>query len=321
MIERERHIVFGAGQIGTHLSALLLTQGHDVRIARRSGGGPDGIPVLHGDAGDVAFATEAVRGASVVYHCMNPPYDAKVWARELPRIQESLITACGRENARLVVLDNVYALGKPGGRTLSEDSPIDPAGRKGEIRAQVAERLFEAHRHGLVRAVMGRASDFYGPGGTMTYFGDAFWPKALSSGVAQVLANPDTPHTYHFTRDVAAGLAVLGGAPEDVTGGWWMLPAAPAESMRAMVTRFSDELGRELRVERMPKPLLNLVGLFVPMVRELAQMNYQWDEPFVVDDRKFRERFGGKPTPLDAGARETVEWALAHYGAKAAQPA
>jgi nucleoside-diphosphate-sugar epimerase len=313
MSERNLHIVFGAGQIGTPLARLLHERGREVRIVRRSGGGPEGVPVLHGDAGDTTFTTEATRGASVVYHCMNPAYDAKVWARELPRILDSLIAAAGRAGARLVVLDNLYALGRPSGKPLSEDSPVAPASRKGEIRARVSERLFEADRRGQVHAVGGRASDFYGPGGTATYFGDAFWPNALKDGVAQVFANPDTPHTYHYTHDVAAGLASLAEAPDDVTGRWWMLPAAPADSTRAMIARLGRALGRDLRIRRLPKVVLSLASPFVPILRELAEMGYQWDEPFVVDDRRFRERFGATPVSPETGARETVAWARAHY--------
>ena len=318
MTERALHVVFGAGQIGTPLARLLQSRGHEVRLVRRSGGGPEGVPVLHGDAGDPAFAAEAARGASVIYHCMNPAYDAKVWARELPRILQSLVAAAGRAGARLVVLDNLYALGRPGGKPLSEDSPVAPASRKGEIRARVSEQLFEAHRSGRVHAVSGRASDFYGPGGTATYFGDTFWPKALKDGVAQVFANPDTPHTYHYTLDVAAGLATLAEAPDDLTGRWWMLPAAPAESTRALIARLGGALGRELRVQRMPKAMLALAGLFVPLVREVLEMTYQWDKSFVTDDRQFRERFGATPTSLEAGARATVAWALERYRAKPA---
>jgi nucleoside-diphosphate-sugar epimerase len=247
---------------------------------------------------------------------MNPPYDVKVWARELPRIADALIAGAGRAGVRLVVLDNLYLLGKPNGRRLDEDSPVTPASRKGEIRARIAERFAAAHGRGDVRVVTGRASDFYGPGGVGTHFGDVFWPKALKEGVGPLLLNPDTPHTYHYTHDVAAGLAALGTAPDDVTGRWWMLPCAPAETSRAMVERFSAALGRPIRIQRMPRPLVGLAGLIVPIVREIAEMMYQWDEPFVADDRRFRERFGAaaQVTPLEAGAPAMVEWAKAHYG-------
>jgi hypothetical protein len=270
---------------------------------------------MSGDARDAAFTAEAARGAAVLYHCMNPAYDARVWARDLPRIMGSLVSAAGGAGARLVVLDNLYMLGRPGGKPLDEDSPVRPCSRKGEIRAEVNARLIAAHAAGAVRAVVGRASDFYGPRGTASYFGDAFWPKALKDGVAQTLMNLDTPHTYHYTEDVVRGLATLGEAPDDVCGRWWMLPCAPAESSRAMIARLGAALGRELRIQAMPAIAVGALGLFVPILREIGEMAYQWQEPFVADDRRFRERFGGTVTPLDQGARATVAWARAHYAA------
>jgi nucleoside-diphosphate-sugar epimerase len=311
----ETHVIFGAGQIGTPLATILRDRGHRVRLVRRAGGGPDGVEMRHGDAGDPAFATEAAAGARAVYHCMNPAYDAALWARELPRLADSLAAAAGRAGATLVVLDNLYMLGNTHGQPMNEDTPANPCSRKGEVRAQVAERLFAAHRRGDVRVVAGRAADFYGPGGTGTYFGDAFWPRVLAGKSAQVLSDPAVAHTYHHTHDVAAGLAALGAAPEDACGGWWMLPAAPAESTRAMIDRFAAVLGRPVAVERVPGLVLAAMGLFVPFMRELREMSYQFAEPFLVDDARFRARFAVAPTPLDAGARAMVEWARAHYPA------
>lgn len=315
-VERDQHVVFGAGQIGTPLARLLHERGKDVRLVRRSAGhAPEGVTLVQGDAGDPAFAAEVARGAAVLYHCMNPEYRASVWERELPRLMSSLISAAGRAGARLVVLDNLYMLGTGGGAPLNEDTPPAPISRKGEIRARIAELLFAAHRRGEVRAVSGRASDFYGPGGVQTLFGDAFWPRMLAGRGAQVLFDPDVPHAFHYTLDVAAGLATLGDAPDDAYGRWWMLQAAPAESTRALITRFSEALGRTIPIERVPGLVLGVMGLFVPILRELAEMRYQWDRPFLVDDRRFRERFGLQPTPLAEGARATVEWAREHYGA------
>jgi nucleoside-diphosphate-sugar epimerase len=316
MNDRSRHVVFGGGQIGPLLAERLLKAGHAVRLVRRAGGAPEGVEVRLGDAGDPAFAAEATRGAAVIYHCMNPAYSAAAWGRELPRLADALIAAAGHSKARLVVLDNLYMLGRPSGRPFDEDSPVAPVSRKGEIRARVAERFFEAHRRGDARVVVGRASDYYGPNGTLTHFGDAMWPDALKRGRASLLVNPEPPHTYHYTLDVAAALATLGAAPDDVTGRWWMLPAAPAESSRAMIARFSRSLGHPLEVRGMPKPMLAIAGLFVPVLREIAEMNYQWEAPFVTDDRRFRERFGVTPTPIDDGAVATVEWAKRHYGAR-----
>jgi hypothetical protein len=38
-------------------------------------------------------------------------------------------------------------------------------------------------------------------------------------------------------------------------------------------------------------------------------MVYQFEEPFLVDDARFRARFGDLATPFDEAARETVEYA------------
>ncbi len=314
------HVVFGAGQVGPRLAVRLLQAGQRVRIARRSEApAPDGVEVARGDATDPAFCAEAARGAAAVYHCMNPPYFAKVWAEVLPRFASNLVEAAGRAGARLVVLDNVYALGNTGGQPMDEDTPAAPCSKKGEIRARVAASLVDAHRRGAARVVLARASDFYGPGGEQTYFGPQLWRAALRGKAATWLGNPDTPHSYHFIPDVAAGLAALGLAGGDVDGRVFMLPCAPAEPTRALLARMSAALGREIRIRPMPAAALALVGLAVPIVRELREMLYQWDQPFVIDDRRFRARFpDAVPTDHDAGARETVAWALARFGGERA---
>jgi nucleoside-diphosphate-sugar epimerase len=311
----ELHVVFGAGQVGFPLAERLLEAGKRVRIAKRSSGHlPAGCEVALGDAVDSNFCTEAARGASVVYHCMNPPYDTRIWAETIPRYMDNLIAASARTSARLVVLDNVYMLGRPRGRMLNEDTPMNPCSRKGEIRARAAERLFEAHKRGDIVATSGRASDFYGPGGTQTALGDFFWPRVLSGKTAYSPFRLDAVHTYHYIPDVAAGLAALGCAEADVYGLPWMLPCAPAGTLRELVVRLDTKLERDIRVGQLPRWVVKTVAVFIPLFRELAEMLYQWDEPFVIDDRRFRERFHVAPTAVDQAAIDTLEWVKRHYG-------
>ena len=313
------HVIFGAGQVGTQLARRLLASGRHVRIARRSDAAVlPGVEVVRGDAADAAFCTAAAQSASVVYHCMNPPYSARLWGELLPRYMSNLIDAASRSGARLVVLDNVYMLGRPPDGRLDENTPMRPRSRKGEIRARVADRLFDAHARGIVRAVSGRASDFYGPGGTLTHVGDQVWPRVLAGKPGRVVIDPDVIHTYHYIPDVAAGLIVLGDAPDDCYGTPWMLPCEPAVTLRALVKRFKPTLGRPIALARMPPSLLKLLALFVPMMQELGEMAYQWEGSFIVADSRFRARFGVEPTTADTAARETVEWAVEHYGKQGA---
>ncbi len=308
------HVVFGAGQVGYPLAQQLLSTGRRVRIAKRSAGGvPPGCEIANGDAADPSFCATAAAGATTVYHCMNPPYSARVWADLLPRYMNNLIAAAGGTGARLVVLDNVYMLGRPHGRALSEQSPMNPSSRKGEIRARVAERLLDAHRRGEVIATSGRASDFYGPRGTQTALGDFFWPRVLAGKKAYSPFALDAVHTYHYIPDVAAGLATLGCAGPDVYGHPWMLPCAPAGTLRDLIARVATHLDAAIAVAQVPSWVIKAAALVAPLMRELAEMSYQWEEPFVVDDARFRARFDARPVDVDLAAADTARWAVQHY--------
>jgi len=303
------HVVFGAGQIGPLLAEHLRSRGKAVRVVRRSAAAVavEGVEVARGDAMDPGFCADAARGAEAVYHCMNAPYFARVWRGVLPQLQANLVAAAARAGARLVVLDNLYALGRTGGRPMSEETPSAPCSRKGAVRAQLHEELVGAARRGAVRVSVGRASDFYGPNAGQSHLGERPLRQLWAGKAAQVVLNPDTLHTYHYSRDVAVGLATLG--IEEGTDGTWMLPCAPAVSTRALLGLLGGALGRPVKISRLPPLLVSALGLAMPIMREIQAMAYQWEEPFVVDDRRFRARFGWQATALEDGARETAAWA------------
>ena len=174
------------------------------------------------------------------------------------------------------------------------------------------EALLAARRAGTVRAVTGRASDFFGPGGVNTYFEGRFFRPVLAGKRAAVPVNPDAPHTYHFIPDVAAGLAALGRDPG--AEGTFMLPCRPAVTTRELCALLGKALGRPVAISRIPPLALKLLGLGMPILRELGEMAYQWEEPFLVDDARFRARYGDIATPLPEAARLTAAWGEAAFG-------
>jgi len=316
MSDAPLHVVFGAGQVGPRLAALIAARGRRVRLVRRGPHGalPPGVEGVRADASDPRAAAEAAAGAAAVYHCMNPSaYSTEVWRRELPPLQASLVEAAGAAGARLVVLDNLYAIGRTGGRPMDEQSQSNPCSAKGEVRARLRETLLEAVRRGAVKAVVGRASDFYGPGGVGTHFAERFWKPALAGKGVGGLVDPAMPHTYHFIPDVAAGLAALGEDPG--AEGTFMLPCQPAEPTAALVARLAAALGQPIQFKRIPPLLVRFLSLGMPILKEVREMGYQWDEPFLVDDGKFRARFGALAAGRDEAAAATVAWAREAYGA------
>lgn len=309
----EIHAILGAGQIGKTLARELRRRGARVRMAARSAIAPiEGVEALRGDLADPAFASEVARGAKVVYNCTNPPYP--VWDKELPPLVSSAIAAARSAGAHLVALDNLYAFGRMGGRAMAPDGPFEPCSRKGALRKRLADELLGAS--GVVVSVA-RASDFVGPGVVNAHLGDRFFQRAFAGKAGECFGDPTLPHAFTYGPDVAAGLATLGAsAPE--RSRIWHLPTLPARSMSEWARALGAELGRDVRVSRVPGWVISVAGVFSPMMRELGEMRYQWEEPYLVDDSAFREAFGVAPTPFEEQVRATAEWARATWGAKAA---
>ena len=304
---QEHHIVLGAGQVGTVIARELVRRGKRVRQIRRSAGpARPGLECVSGDLSDPSFAEQATRGATVLYDCVNPAYDR--WSEELPGLHAGVLHAAVRSGAKLVQLDNLYMYGAPG-HPMTEQTAIAPQSRKGELRARLAEVTLAAARRGDLRVAIARASDFYGPEFLRaTMFGPHFYDRVLAGKSALCQGDPDQLHSYTYGPDAGLAMIKLGEA-DDVFGRVWHLPVAPAETTRAVIARFGSALGREIRVRHLPDWVLRTAGVFAPVLREVAEMTYQWKKPFVLDDGAWRARFGSAATPLEQGVAATVSWA------------
>lgn len=305
------HVVFGAGQIGRHTVERLVARGKHVRqVFRRARSDvPAGVEVLLGDASIPIFAAEAAAGADVVYDCSNPPYDR--WSELLLPLGRSVMQGARAAGARLVALDNLYMYGRPS-EPMRPESPIQPCSRKGRLRAQLADERLGAHARGELRLAIVRASDFYGVGVTNALFGDHFFQRVLAGKSAQVFGDPDLPHSYSYGPDVAETLVRIGAA-DQAWGRVWHTPATPAESTRALVNRFATALGRPIKVDAVPTCLLRLAGLFNGVMRENAEMIYQWEIPYELDGTATQQAIGLAPTRPETGVPATVAWARQHY--------
>jgi len=311
MPSSDLHVVFGTGPIGMALIEDLVTNGKRVRAVNRSGSAdvPDGVEMLGGDAADEGFTTRACADAGVAYCCVNPPYTK--WPELFPRLQAGVVAGAASAGAKLVAVENLYAYGPTGGRPMTEDLPYEATTRKGLVRAQMTKDLMAAHESGMVRVAIGRASDYFGPRGLLTAMGERVFYPALGGKKAQVMGDPDQLHTYSYIPDIARGLAIL-GERDEADGQAWHLPNAPAKTTRQLIEQVFAAAGTEPRVQAMPNWMVSLVGLFNGNVRELKEMLYEFEEPFVVDDSRFETAFGSHATPLADAIETTVSWYQAH---------
>lgn len=311
------HVIFGAGQVGLPLIERLVATGQRVRVVRRRALPIHGAEVVAGDASAPGFCAEVARGATTVFHCLNTEYSAKAWSTALPRLQENLVRAAGNGGARLVVLENLYMLGHPAG-PIDDESPVAPVSAKGRIRAELSEALFAAHRRGEVQVVSGRAAHLFGPGVTQSVIGAALYERVLRGRSAQAFGDLESRHSFAYAPDVAAALVQLGAAADDECGRAHVLPAMPPLPTRRFLTQLLHHLRCDVPVTRVPRPMLRLASLFVPIVRELLDMHYEWEREYVVDDSRFRTRFAFEGTPLDEALEATARWATAFFTTPAA---
>jgi nucleoside-diphosphate-sugar epimerase len=300
-------VVFGTGPVGQAVMRELLRRGGQVRAVSRRGRAtpPADVEHLIGNASDPAFARQACRGAEVVYNALNPPYHQ--WPELFPALQAAVLDGAANAGAKLVVMENLYGYGRTGGRPLMEALPLAATTRKGATRAAMTAQLLDAHQRGVVRVAIGRASDFFGPRVLNSTMGERVFQRLLAGQAAQVLGNPDLPHTYTFIEDIGHGLVTL-GEREEALGQAWHLPNPETLTTRQFIQRIAALAGKPARVQRMPSFLLVAVGIFNPGVRELVEMVYEFEEPFVVDDSKFARAFGQPATPLDEALQRTLDW-------------
>ena len=303
----ELHVIFGTGPVGMAVMDELVARGKPVRMVNRRGQAnvPQGVEVATGDATDPNSTRELCKGAAVVYNCTNPPYTK--WPEMFPPLQAGVLAGAASAGAKLVAMENLYMYGPTGGQRLTEDLPYAATTHKGRVRAQMSEDLMAAHRAGKVRVTLGRASDFFGPRALLTAMGERVFYPALTGKSAQIYGNIDLPHTQTYIRDIGKGLVIL-GERDEALGQVWHLPSPETVTTRQFIEMVFEETGHSPKIQVMPKWLLKMLSLFSPIVRELDEMLYEFEEPFILDHSKFAQAFGNRATPLREAIHTTVEW-------------
>ena len=301
------HVVFGTGAVGLAVVEHLVTVGEEVIAVNRRGHAdvPAGVKVVAGDASDPLFASEVVWGATVVYQCLNPGYTK--WPELFPALQSAVVRGAAAAGAKLVSFDNLYLYGPTGGTPLTEDLPSAPTGPKARVRERMARDLLAAHDEGTVRVAIGRSSDYFGPRGVGSHMGGRVLYPVLAGKDIRVMGDPDLPHTYSYIPDIGAGLVTL-GTSDKADGRAWHLPNPTTLSTRAFIDRLYQAAGTSGKVSAMPAPMVNLVALFSGKVREIKEVLFEFEEPFVVNSHAFESTFGERATPLDVAIATTVEW-------------
>jgi nucleoside-diphosphate-sugar epimerase len=78
----------------------------------------------------------------------------------------------------------------------------------------------------------------------------------------------------------------------------------------------AGQVGHPVGVRNLPPLVVRALGLVSPLMRSLAEMAYEFEEPFVLDTTKFESAFGTATTPLAIAITDTVAWYRTQAGAR-----
>jgi nucleoside-diphosphate-sugar epimerase len=295
-----RILVLGAaGQLGRAAAEAFHAGGWDVASLVRGQASTDvepGTEPIEVDARDTEAVIEAARGADVVLHALNVPYTQ--WAAAALPLAETAIAAARQNGATLVFPGNLYAYGAGIPGIVDETTPIRPTSRKGEIRAAIEARLHAAADRG-VRVIILRSGDFFGGPGIGSYF-DRILIRDIAAGRLTYPGPLDVVHEWAYVPDLCEAMRRLVEARAGLDPFAQFGFPGHAVTGRALVGAIARACGRGFKVSGMPWALLRMLGIVVPIFRELSEMAYLWSTPHAIDGTRLAAAIGDIPhTPLD----------------------
>jgi len=286
-------IIGAGGGIGIPLARELRAYTDQIRLVSRNPKQVNDKDILFpADLSDLSQVDEAIAGSEVVYVVIGFEYKLGVWQKTWPTFMAAVIQSCKKHEANLVFFDNVYMYAKSAIPHMTEDSPLDPPSKKGQVRWQLHQMIMEEVEKGQLTALIARAADFYGPDNKNSALSIMVVDNLLKGKKAQAFGDIDKIHTYTFTPDAGKATALLGNT-QDAYNQVWHLPTTKEKlSNRQWIQMVADELKVEAKIQVISTGMLRFLGLVMPGMREFPEMMYQYDQDYFFDSTKFEQKFG-----------------------------
>lgn len=300
--------ILGAnGTIGSLLAKELSVYTRRIRLVSRN---PVKVneedELFPADLNEPAMVEKAVAGSDVVYLLVGFDYKLSAWEERWPKLMRAVIDACRRHKAKLVFFDNVYLYDVREMGHMTEESAVNAPSRKGAVRQLIATMLMDEVSSGKLQGLIARSADFYGPRNEKSYLTEVVYKNLKKGKKANWFMNADKVHSFTYTPDAARATALLGNT-DDAWNQVWHLPTDAAKiNGRQLVSLFAREMKLPDKLMVMPMWLLKLLGVFIPLLREMPEMMYQYDRDYFFDSSKFQQRFGFTPTSYEQGVRTIV---------------
>jgi nucleoside-diphosphate-sugar epimerase len=301
--------ILGAnGTIGSLLAKELVNYTDKIRLVSRNPRRVNQSDELYpADLSNPEMIEKAVEGSDVVYLVVGFDYKINVWEEKWPRLMRATLDACIKHKSRLVFFDNVYMYDKNAIPHMTEESAVNPPSRKGAVRKQIAQMVLDEVKAGRLLALIARSADFYGPGNEKSVVIELVYKNLKKGKSANWLIDADKKHSFTYTPDAAKATALLGNTDDAYNQVWHLPTDKNVLTVREFADLFARDLNVKSRISVMPMWLIKILGLFIPVMKEMPEMMYQNDRDYFFDSSKFEKRFKFIPTSYQQGVRITVE--------------
>ncbi|MEW6194165.1 MAG: NAD-dependent epimerase/dehydratase family protein [Bacteroidota bacterium] len=300
-------ILGAGGGAGTELAKQLINFTKEIRIVNRN---PKKVnetdQLISADLSIPALLDDVVKGSDVVYVTIAFEYKTSVWKVKWPKFMINLIESCKKHKAKIVFVDNMYMYDANHLSNMTEETPVNPSCEKGKVRAEVFHTLMNAVERGEVTALVARGADFYGPGVIGSILTQSVYNNLLKDKSPQLLGKLDVIHSFTYSKDIGKALAMLGNAP-DAYNQVWHLPTHEGKfTSREWVELFMKEMNKQKKIQVLPVWAMGPLGLFIPILKELKDISYQFDRDYYFNSSKFNRFFNFTPTTPEEGIKEIV---------------
>lgn len=300
--------ILGAnGTIGSVLARELKTYTNKIRLVSRH---PKKIndtdELFPADLTDPLQVEKAIAGSSVVYLVAGFEYKLKVWEETWPKLMRACIDACSKHNARFVFFDNVYLYDVNSIGHMTEDSAINAPSQKGKIRQEIAAMLMKAVKVGTITALIARSADFYGPANKNSFLTETVYKNIKQGKRPNWFVNAGKKHSFTYTPDAARATAILGNTADAYNQVWHLPTDKNVLTGIEMINLFNAAMNSSEKPMVIPVWMIKLLGIFMPLMREMPEMMYQYDRDYIFDSGKFEKRFNFVPTSYKDGIQQIV---------------
>jgi nucleoside-diphosphate-sugar epimerase len=300
-------ILGAGGAIGIELAKALPTYTSNIRLVGRN---PKKINatdnLFKADLSNRDEVFKAVQGSEIVYLTVGFDYNTKLWQQMWPLLMKNVIDACLEHNAKLVFFDNVYAIGGDNVKHITENSPISPTSKKGEVRAEVDKLILDSVEKGKLNAIIARSADFFSGVKDKSVLMNMVYDNLAKGKKAQWFCNTKVIHSTSYTPDLGKGTAMLGNS-KDAFNQIWNLPTDPQKiTGEEWINLFAAEMNTSNKSQVLSGWGIKALGLFIPILKEMYEMRYQYDRDYYFDSSKFNKHFNYTPTSNAEAVKQTV---------------